>query len=266
MNITKREVLVSVIIVAIMMTIGFFIISAITDGIADENEDYYKAVKITDAGQFQYAFKTAIGNALAQGEITAITPVTIPEISGEYYYIKKMEQRYSMLTRTDITVDADGNTHTTFVTYYDWTAADSNEFASEQFEFMGVALENSLQGVPESRADLSKLAVNAENVRENYLYEDSSSFASLGDIRYYYYIIPKSFNVTVEAKIGREELSSFNGSSTIKVHYQDTISDVMSRLESKEKTATVIFWTLWVLLIGGAVGGFFYFENRWLEG
>lgn len=52
MEITKREVLASVSIVAVMLLIGFLISGKIQNVIMDDNERYNKAVKIEDEELF----------------------------------------------------------------------------------------------------------------------------------------------------------------------------------------------------------------------
>ena len=48
MEITKREVLASISIIAVMLLIGFLISGEISNSIMDDNEKYNKAVKIKD--------------------------------------------------------------------------------------------------------------------------------------------------------------------------------------------------------------------------
>ena len=65
-EITKREILVSVSIILILMTIGLFISNAIETGIEEKNEKYYKSLKIDNNEEtFKYAIDTNIGYVLA---------------------------------------------------------------------------------------------------------------------------------------------------------------------------------------------------------
>ena len=91
-EITKREVLASVSIIAIMLLIGSLLSAKISNWQMDRNEKYNKAVKIeNNTDLFQYGMDTNVGNAFVYGELKAIDTVTYPEIGGEYMYVKKVK-------------------------------------------------------------------------------------------------------------------------------------------------------------------------------
>lgn len=83
MEITKREILASVSIVAIMLFVGILISQKISEYQTDKNEIYNKAVKIESSDLFQHGLDTDVGNAFVYGELKAVDTVTYPEISGE---------------------------------------------------------------------------------------------------------------------------------------------------------------------------------------
>ena len=83
MEITKREVLASVSIVAAMLLIGLLISGKIQNSIMDDNERYNKAVKIENEELFQYGIDTNVGDAFVYGDLEAVDTVTYPEIGGE---------------------------------------------------------------------------------------------------------------------------------------------------------------------------------------
>lgn len=45
----------------------------------------------------------------------------------------------------------------------------------------------------------------------------------------------------------------------------DTIDGAVDYMVSNGTAGLVIFWVVWVILIGAAVFGFYYFDNKWLE-
>ena len=92
MEITKREVLTSVSIVAVMLLIGFLISGKIQNSIMDNNERYNKAVKIEDEELFRYGMDTNVGDAFVYGDLEVVDTVTFPEIGGEYMYAEKVEE------------------------------------------------------------------------------------------------------------------------------------------------------------------------------
>ena len=125
MEITKREILVSVAIIAVMLSIGLIIYGKISDYDMTKNQDYSLAAKIEeDADLFQYCMRTNIGNAFVYGELKAVDTVTYPEIGGAYSSVKKVKEEYTMHIRT-VRVKC-GNTWTTETeTYWTWDEVDS---------------------------------------------------------------------------------------------------------------------------------------------
>ena len=60
-EITKREILASISIIAVMILIGVLISSKISEAQMDKNEIYNKAVKIENVDLFQYGMDTNVG-------------------------------------------------------------------------------------------------------------------------------------------------------------------------------------------------------------
>ena len=90
MEITKREILASITIIAVMLILGFVIAGRIDAHQIQKNSEYYKAVQITDSEQFRYGMDTSVGNAFVYGTLEAVDPVTYPEIGGQYLYVEKL--------------------------------------------------------------------------------------------------------------------------------------------------------------------------------
>lgn len=78
MEITKREILASVTIIAVMMILGIVIAGRIDAYQVQKNSEYYAALQITDMEQFQYGMDTSVGNAFVYGTLEAAEPVTYP--------------------------------------------------------------------------------------------------------------------------------------------------------------------------------------------
>ena len=111
-EITKREILASISIIAVMLLIGVLISSKISEHQLDANEVYNKAVKIDNTDLFQYGMDTNVGNAFVYGDLVAVDTVTYTEIGGEYMYIEKVKEKYTKHTRTVTYKDSNGKTHT----------------------------------------------------------------------------------------------------------------------------------------------------------
>ena len=98
-EITKREIIASISIIAVMFLIGVLISSKISDWQINQNDKYNKAVKIQSADLFQYGMETNVGNAFVYGELKAVDTVTYPKIGGKYIYVKKVKEKYTRHTR-----------------------------------------------------------------------------------------------------------------------------------------------------------------------
>ena len=96
MTITKREVLVSIVIVCVMILFGVIIADGINDTVMERQQEFNTAVKIdNDKDLFEYGMKTNVGNAFVYGELKAVDTVTFDEIGGEYSYVEKIKEKYS---------------------------------------------------------------------------------------------------------------------------------------------------------------------------
>lgn len=95
MEITKREIIISISISVVMLIIGLFISGKITDIQNDRNAEYQKAVHIEDSELFQHGMDTNIGNAFVYGDLRAVDAVTFDEIGGKYLYVEKIKENFN---------------------------------------------------------------------------------------------------------------------------------------------------------------------------
>lgn len=241
-EVTKREVLVVIIITLLLITLGFFISTSIENEINESNEKYFKALKIdNNVEQFKYAIKTNIGYVLAQGKIKAVDPIVIEDIEGQYFYIKKVKEKYTMHTRqvAHTRTKSNGTTETYYTTeiYYTWDYAGEEEFHIKKFEY----LEN----------EFEYGTINFSNDE----YKETIKVSS--DTRYKYYIIPSEFEGSLFTNI-------VNNTITENEFYYNT--SITGIIEQKESDGYVIgFWVLWTIFIIGVSFAYVSFENHYLE-
>ena len=181
MEITKREILVSISIVAVMIAVGFLISGKISEHEMDKNEKYNKAVKINSQELFRHGMDTSVGDAFVYGDLQAVDTVSYPELDGEYMYVEKVKEIYTQHTRTVTTVDGNGNTHTTTQTYWSWDAVSSEDIKCKEITFCGVKFPSNKVALP------SKKYINTVN--ESYY------------VRYNYYGIGTSYTGTIYTKL-----------------------------------------------------------------
>lgn len=131
-EITKREVIASVVIVAIMLIVGFVISGKISDNQNDKNAEYQKAIHIEDKELFEYGMNTNVGNAFIYGNMKAVDTVTYDEIGGKYLYVEKVKEKYTRHTRRV----KSGKTYHTQV-YYTWDRVGSKDKKCKKINFVG---------------------------------------------------------------------------------------------------------------------------------
>lgn len=237
-EITKREILASISVIAILLLVGFVISGKISNYILDRNEKYNKAVKIEDSGLFAYGMRTNIGDAFIYGDLIAVDTVSYPEIGGEYMYVEKIEEHYNMHTRTVTTTDSKGKTHTRTETYWSWDYAGSEEQKCSEIMFL------------EQRFDSNKVDFPSAG----YIKTINES----GYIRYKYYGVNTQYTGTIFTEL-RDKTMSDNSP-----FYKDsTIDETIDYLETGFELW--MFWVIWIIVIGLCVFGFYYIDNEWLE-
>lgn len=240
-NITKRELLASVSIIAVMLLIGTLIGGKVSDYQMDRNEKYNKAVKIETQDLFEYGMRTNVGNAFVYGDLLAVDTVTYPEIGGGYMYIEKVKERYTMHTRQVAhtrTVNGRTQTYYTTETYWTWDRVGSEDKSCNEISFLGVVFDTYKIDIPGS------------------CYIDTIKESS--HIRYKYYGVGTQFTGTIFTELR-------DGTITNRTPFYEncTIEEALDSLESN--FMVVGFWIFWVILIAICTGGFYYIDNRWLE-
>lgn len=237
MEITKREVILSISIIAIGLILGIIISGKLSDRAKDKNSIYNKATHIESKELFEYAIRTNIGNAFVYGDLISLDPVTYDEIDGEYMYLKKVKEQYTMHTRTVTTKDSKGKTKTKIETYYTWDEVAAIKKESTKVTFLGLEYDYNKFKLPSAKY--------IKTIKES------------STIRYKYYGIPTKLTGTIFINIKDNNI----GNNII--FYESTINDTIEILESE--AYIIIFWIVWILLIVVSTYGFYYLDNNWLN-
>lgn len=236
-EITKREILASISIIAILLIIGVLISGKISERQMDKNEIYNKAVKIESTEMFEYGMRTNVGNAFVYGDLIAADPVTFPEIGGEYMYARKVREEYTMHTRT-VTYTVNGKTKTRVETYWTWDWVGEESLMCNEIFFLGVKIDSSKIDIPGTN--------HITTINES------------GHVRYVYYGTPTKHTGTIFTDLRDNTISD-----DTKFYNTKTIDETIEHLESSG--GLILFWILWIVLICLAVYGFYYLDNWWLE-
>ena len=240
-EITKREILASVSIIAVMILIGVLISGKISEHQMDENEVYNKAVKIESTDLFQYGMDTNIGNAFVYGDLEAVDTVTYPEIGGKYMYVKKVKERYTEHTKQVAhtkTVNGKSQTYYTTETYWSWDRVGSENVKCKEISFCGIIFDSNKFGIPST----------------NYI----DTIKESSHVRYKYYGTETKFTGTIFTKLKDKTISD-----NTYFYNNKNIEETVDCLESEG--GEISFWIFWIILIFACVFGFYYLDNKWLE-
>lgn len=238
-EITARELLFSVIIVILMLTAGFFIGEKIASAADERNQEYEQAAKIDgDKELFEYGMRTDIGNAFVYGTLKAVDPVSLPEIDGEYAYIRKAKEKYTMHERT-VTHKNGKTTYTTVETYYTWDSAGHEDFVCTHITFLDNEFDYGVIPLPGSR--------HLTTIKES------------SKVRYQYYVCDMEYDGTIYAKLADKTISD------VTFIEGKGVNDAVEYMCNSSVVGAVVFWIFWIALICATVYGFCYLDNRWVE-
>ena len=244
-EVTSREIIVSIAIIAAFLIGGFLISGRIQNSIDDINIKYNTAVKIdcSDSNElFVYGMRTNIGNTFVYGELIAVDPVSYPDIDGEYMEVKKTKEKYTMHTRQVAhtrTVNGRAQTYYTTEVYYSWDYAGSESKKCAKVRFCDVEFSS-------DRIDLPPL----EHI-------DTQTF---GNIRYIYEGSKTEYIGTLFSDLREDTISE--GSDFLA---DMTIDESVEYYKQTGVVKQVVFWFIWTVICGACVYGFYSLENRWLE-
>ena len=247
-EITKREILASISIVAVMLLIGILISGKISEAQMDANEVYNKAIKIESTDLFQYGMDTNVGNAFVYGDLEAVDTVTFPEIGSEYIYVQKIEKRYEKHEREVTKKDKDGNEYKETEEYYEWETENTESLHAEGIMFCGIVL-------PYSKIDLPS-AGYIDTLHGDKVYSWKSG--EYVKVKFEYYGVSTSYTGTIFADLRNQTIPDGT-----KFYEGKTIEETVEYLQSGG--GLILFWIAWIALTCGCVYGFCYLDNRWLE-
>ena len=238
MEITKREIIFSVCIVAIMIIIGIPINEKLTGDYARDRAEYRKAISVSGQKEFEYGMRTSAGNAFVNGELAAVKPVSYKGVKGKYISIKKITEYYTKHTRKTTYTDSNGQVHEKTEIYYSWDEIDREEKTCKKVSFLG------------NEFDIKKIDIPAGE------YIDT---IQNGFTRYKYYGVQEKQKGTIYTTLKK---------GTIKNHssfYASGLKETREKLEHVGKYSGYVFWTMWFIITGYVVCLFLHMENEWLE-
>ena len=237
-EITKRELIVGIIILCMMILVGTGISSSVVDYEENQRREYTQALRVESKDMFEYGMLTNVGNAFCYGELKAVDTVSFEDIPGTYLYVRQEREEYTKHTREVEHTGSKGKKYYTTETYYSWDNVEDREKHSNHITFMGVKFKYSKIKRPVARYI-------------DTIYEDSNT-------RYLYYGVDPDNKGTIYCRLGDNTIPEHT-----KFYENQNIDEVKDYLCNSH--ALVFFWIIWIIFTGCVVFGFFYLENKWLD-
>nr|DAY77408.1 MAG TPA: hypothetical protein [Caudoviricetes sp.] len=266
MVITKREILVSVIMVCLLLCLGLFIDSKIVEGQTLSKEKYNKALKIdNNNNMFKYAIKTNIGNIINYGKFKVDKGVNSEWLKNDYMYINKIAEEYTRHYK--IVCSGSGKTRSCHTkTYYTWDKINSQVSNVTTLKYSGLSFNfNEFENYPTYRLELNKDTVidnKVDKIKNNCIYETIRTFGSdVGDKRYLYEVVNKNFSGTV---FGTAKNNKFTDGRKLTINAQN-IKQFIRKNKNNYNTGRIVFWILYIVIGGCGIGCYLYLENDYLE-
>lgn len=239
-EITKREVLVSIAIIFLMLATGFLISGNIASAVEEKNEIYHKALKIEDEDMYNHAKSIGVGNAFTYFSLDAVTPQSIERLAGEYLYIERIYEEEHYKSRTVTKKDANGKEYQKTEWYWEWDHEKTDYWESPTVIFNGEEYPtNKFTNLPTSSHGYDYISIHK---------------------RYKYYTtdIHLEGSAYLNFGVGSIDGKVYLASST-------TVQDLYQSKLGNPTVYTVVFWIVWIILTGFLVFGFYYLDNYWLE-
>lgn len=237
MEITKREIIVCVAIIAMWICTTVGIDHLVTQSASDKAIKYEQAVHVESSDMFSYAINTNLGDVLTYGWVKTIDPVGYDEIGKKYMSASYVKEKHTMHTRIVTHSNGKGGVYTTTQIYYTWDVVDGDQVTSKNVNYLG-------QKIPTKEIHIDKEYI--KTVKDGF------------DIRYKYYGIPKNFKATM--------FINANGKANVESTYKDkNIEEVIKDRWKSIKSAHAITWIISMISMCLTVFAFVYLDNDWLN-
>lgn len=221
----KNKLLIAVIffIVFIMIILGISFSNSLKENHQKNLKKYTTALQINNEKDFNEAInKNNNTYILAYGTVEAVDPISYSDIPGEYMYIKRKKQKYTMHTRKVRHSNGSKNNKTVYYTteiYHKWDTISEENKHCNSISFLG--------------------QIYDYDYISNNNYGHLATIDKENDIRYEYYGTDKNFKGTMFAYIKDHEIKDMT-------FYNDKdINTILS--EQKNNAYIYLFWFCWII-------------------
>lgn len=224
--------------------------------VSDSNQQatYYQTMQVAeDKARMEYLMQTGAGRTgINRATIKTDKPVSLDELTGQYQFIKRTKEEYTMHTRTYTTTDGKGHSTTHTETYWTWDYAGSVNKQSDNVFINGVKTKSSEIDLPTKDLELKKSMLDNKItygiffkhkgwIDGHYYYTDSST-------RYSYEYTPTITKYTIFAILKEKQILPLQGQSKIQT-YNKSVENVKKQYNQTAREAKVAYIIVLVISI-----------------
>lgn len=235
MEVTRREVIFSISIVAVILGLAYLLQSHLFDSSNIRINQLETATGVNEKGLFDHAMKTNLENIMIETEINAVDTVSSEFIKGDYMYVEEIKEKYVRKSRSVSYKCGDSRCYRTEY-YWTWDVVGRNKKHSKEVEvFDHKFKKNKITGYDSRRHSTVKTDRRT---------------------RYKINVTDKKIEGTIHAATKDGKWNLYKGQVK-----DDIVSDAITGV----KTSKVVYWLLSLLVAGGLSYWFVSHDNWWLE-
>lgn len=260
MQITKREILMSIAIFLVMLGIAIGLTFMVLNISQEHDEVYHKALQLEDEDAIEHAKNTGAGLAFVKVVLDSDNSVSHPNLIGEYLYIKEYVEKYTEHERVVTETDSEGNTHTRVETYWQWDYYDSQVTQVDSVRLNNIEINSDELNFPSKSLKLTDETCTVSHWGTSYI-EKNDWFGPR--LRYSYTIVEKGGEYSSLVFFENGEMNAYN-SSKISLH-DSTVKELYESCLGRQKLWLILVWLGWALVTFLLIFGFYYLDNMWLN-
>jgi len=281
MEITKREVIVSILIVLLYFVICIPSHIAIENAYIGKTDDLQTAITVETEDLFNHSINTNKGLAFSYANLEMVDDVTFPELKKDnFLYIRRVMEEYRPHTET-YTETVNGKTVTKTRTVWRWDYANSSEVISKKLiinnievNFSDVEIHPNTLSNPGNYHNGQKIDGRDVTSASGKYLKSEKFFSFTYDSRFYYEVVTfndlyEKNNTSVLLNFDNKTINPADSSVT---NHKYKIGK-MQPSEFKEYCINSVKPTLWLVLLWSITGvifigliiGFYYLDNKWLN-
>lgn len=243
-EVTPREVLFCAVIAAFLLSIGFWIASAIGHNANKKLLKYRQAAQIeNNIDEFKLALKTDVGDAFVEGDFNAVDFVQHEKLPGNWTYFNADYQKYTRHTRVVTYTVSNGkggvSTRTRTETYWTWDTYKHETRHSKEVRFCEVKFPY-------------------KKFRFSWNCSDSKTVSNGFNRRICFTYIPTNFHASCFSTLANDTVSD----GTL-LHKGVSLPALFRNMTTSH--AVLFFWTLWGATTIAVLVMFVLHDNEWLD-